>query len=100
MVFFAFAANHTNLENAGRDRQKRTMQNGVFQPSLTALACAAIASFAHPAWGQGQKAAKSDASPPPAQVRLLLVAPSPSVEWTYRIDNAGDKPVRIPADVR
>jgi hypothetical protein len=35
---------------------------------------------------------------PPA--RLWIIAPSVVTPWTLRIDNEGDKPMRIPADVR
>lgn len=38
--------------------------------------------------------------PPPAPARLWISAPSATGPWTLRIDNEGDKPVRIPADVR
>ena len=37
--------------------------------------------------------------PDPA-VRLWMVAAAPQGPWTMRIDNEGDKPLRIPADVR
>ncbi|WP_437309180.1 hypothetical protein [Sorangium sp. So ce388] len=38
--------------------------------------------------------------PPPAPARVWLIAPSPQGPWTLRIDNAGERPMRIPADVR
>lgn len=37
---------------------------------------------------------------PPPDVRLWVVAPSPTSQWILRIDNDGARPVRIPADVR
>lgn len=37
---------------------------------------------------------------PPAPARLWLIAPSPHGPWTLRIDNEGERPMRIPADVR
>jgi hypothetical protein len=36
----------------------------------------------------------------PIDARLWLIAPSPATEWTVRIDNKGDAPLRVPADVR
>ncbi|XYI00607.1 hypothetical protein ACMHYB_12950 [Sorangium sp. So ce1128] len=45
---------------------------------------------------------KAPAPPPlpPAPARVWLIAPSPHGPWTLRIDNAGERPMRIPADVR
>ncbi|WP_438028098.1 hypothetical protein [Sorangium sp. So ce233] len=37
---------------------------------------------------------------PPAPARVWLIAPSPLGPWTLRIDNEGERPMRIPADVR
>ncbi|WP_437691369.1 hypothetical protein [Sorangium sp. So ce176] len=37
---------------------------------------------------------------PPAPARVWLIAPSPQGPWTLRIDNEGERPMRIPADVR
>lgn len=37
---------------------------------------------------------------PPPPVSIRVVAPSPDPAWTLRIDNEGDEPVRIAADVR
>lgn len=52
----------------------------------------------------GAKAPKKGALPDllgvPAPVRLVVVAPSAGGAWTVRVDNEGDKAVRIPADVR
>lgn len=47
-------------------------------------------------------AAKKPAEPelPPAPARLWVIAPSPKEPWTLRIDNVGDTPIRVPADVR
>ncbi|MEZ4308763.1 MAG: hypothetical protein R3F14_12050 [Polyangiaceae bacterium] len=41
--------------------------------------------------------------PPPAPdtpARLWLIAPGPNELWTMRIDNEGEKAIRIPADIR
>ena len=48
------------------------------------------------------KAAKPATPPalPPAAARLWIVAPAAEGTWTFRIDNEGEKPIRIPADVR
>ncbi|WP_437977286.1 hypothetical protein WMF11_09980 [Sorangium sp. So ce295] len=45
---------------------------------------------------------KAPESPPlpPSPARLWLIAPSPHGPWTLRIDNEGERPMRIPADVR
>ncbi|WP_437726602.1 hypothetical protein [Sorangium sp. So ce861] len=37
---------------------------------------------------------------PPAPARVWLIAPSPEGPWTLRIDNEGERPMRVPADVR
>ncbi|WP_437280792.1 hypothetical protein WME90_09630 [Sorangium sp. So ce375] len=37
---------------------------------------------------------------PPSPARLWLIAPSPHGPWMLRIDNEGERPMRIPADVR
>jgi len=37
---------------------------------------------------------------PPAPLSIRVIAPSPDPPWTLRIDNEGDRPVRIPADIR
>ncbi|MEP7122529.1 MAG: hypothetical protein ABJE95_16525 [Byssovorax sp.] len=37
---------------------------------------------------------------PPPPVRAWMVASVPQGPWTLRIDNEGDKPLRVPADVR
>lgn len=49
-----------------------------------------------------QKKTKQPEPPPlpPAPARVWLIAPSPRGPWTLRIDNEGDRPMRIPADVR
>ncbi|WP_437959093.1 hypothetical protein WME76_05250 [Sorangium sp. So ce119] len=45
---------------------------------------------------------KAPEPPPlaPAPARVWLIAPSPQGPWTLRIDNQGERPMRIPADVR
>ncbi|MBW2527756.1 MAG: hypothetical protein JRI23_26480 [Deltaproteobacteria bacterium] len=44
------------------------------------------------------KPAEPDLEPTPA--RLWVVAPSAKGAWLLRIDNEGDQPIRVPADVR
>ncbi|WP_437736015.1 hypothetical protein [Sorangium sp. So ce1335] len=44
--------------------------------------------------------AKKAPEPPPAPARVWLIAPTPLGPWTLRIDNEGERPMRIPADVR
>ncbi|WP_437816945.1 hypothetical protein [Sorangium sp. So ce1078] len=49
----------------------------------------------------GAKKKASEPPPlPPAPARVWLIAPSPRGPWTLRIDNEGERPMRIPADVR
>lgn len=43
-------------------------------------------------------AAAAPPAPPPVSIRV--VAPSPDPAWTLRIDNEGEEPIRIAADVR
>jgi hypothetical protein len=43
--------------------------------------------------------AATEPLPDPA-VRMWMVATTPQGPWTMRLDNEGDRPVRIPADVR
>lgn len=61
---------------------------------------------AAPAKPAAAKPASAAAKPPAAEplpapaVRLWMTASAPHGPWTMRIDNEGDKPLRIPADVR
>ena len=61
---------------------------------------------AAPAKPAAAKPAPAAAKPPAAEplpapaVRLWMTASAPHGPWTMRIDNEGDKPLRIPADVR
>ena len=55
------------------------------------------AARAEPPAGKGDAAAQAL---PPAPVRTWLVTPTRNGPWTIRVDNTGDHPVRIPADVR
>ncbi|WP_437679597.1 hypothetical protein [Sorangium sp. So ce131] len=50
----------------------------------------------------GAKKAKAPEPPPlpPAPARVWIIAPSPLGPWTLRIDNEGQRPMRIPADIR
>ncbi|WP_433934848.1 hypothetical protein AB3662_09565 [Sorangium cellulosum] len=54
--------------------------------------------------GASRAGAKQKAPEPPplapAPARVWLIAPSPQGPWTLRIDNEGERPMRIPADVR
>jgi hypothetical protein len=52
-----------------------------------------------PAKPAAPKADAAEPLPEPA-VRLWMVATAPQGPWTMRLDNEGEKPVRIPADVR
>ena len=38
--------------------------------------------------------------PPDTPARLWIIAPGPKETWTMRIDNEGDRAIRVPADVR
>ncbi len=48
---------------------------------------------------KGEKAPQAEPLPEPA-ARLWMIAPSPRGPWTVRLDNEGETPLRIPADVR
>jgi hypothetical protein len=48
-----------------------------------------------------KQAGKDKPAPlPPAPARLWLIAPGPTGPWTLRLDNEGDRPMRIAADAR
>ncbi|KYF91149.1 hypothetical protein BE20_15575 [Sorangium cellulosum] len=68
-------------------------------PPGGAKAAASKTSAAAPRAGAKKKATEPP-PPPPAPARVWLVAPSPKGPWTLRIDNGGERPMRIPADVR
>lgn len=58
---------------------------------------------ATPAWkAPSSRLPKLPPPPPPPDTpaRLWIIAPGPREPWTMRIDNEGDKAIRIPADVR
>jgi hypothetical protein len=68
--------------------------------ALTQAAPAQAAS-AKPASAKPAAAKPPAAEPlPDPAVRLWMTASAPHGPWTMRIDNEGDKPLRIPADVR
>ncbi|WP_437572624.1 hypothetical protein [Sorangium sp. So ce542] len=67
-------------------------------PPGEARAAAPKASAAAPRAGAKKKA--PEPPPLPAPARVWLVAPSPRGPWTLRIDNEGERPMRVPADVR
>ena len=66
----------------------------------------AVAPAVAPPKAAAAKPTAAPASTPAAEplpnpaVRLWMVASAPQGPWTMRIDNEGDKPLRIPADVR
>jgi hypothetical protein len=57
---------------------------------------------ATPAWKAPSKLPKLPPPPPPPDtpVRLWIIAPGPQEAWTMRIDNEGEKAIRVPADIR
>jgi hypothetical protein len=67
-------------------------------PAVAAPQAAAAKPAAKPAPAPASVPA-AEPLPGPA-VRLWMVASAPQGPWTMRIDNEGDKPLRIPADVR
>ncbi|WP_437289763.1 hypothetical protein [Sorangium sp. So ce406] len=74
-------------------------KTGAASPSGGASVAAPKPSAAASRAGAKKKAAET---PPlaPAPARVWLIAPSPQGPWTLRIDNQGERPMRIPADVR
>ena len=54
---------------------------------------------AAPGKGAAPKPPEAEPLPDPA-VRVWMVAAATQGPWTFRVDNEGDKPLRIPADVR
>lgn len=66
--------------------------------ALTLLAAAFGVALPVAAYAQ----AKAPPPPPlePAAARLWIVAPAPNGQWMLRLDNEGQRPIRIPADVR
>ncbi|WP_437591957.1 hypothetical protein [Sorangium sp. So ce1000] len=83
---------------------------GAAPPPAGSTVAAPKASVAAPKASAGAPKASAKASAktkapeapplPPAPARLWLIAPSPHEPWTLRIDNEGERPMRIPADVR
>ncbi|XXX79785.1 hypothetical protein WMF30_13530 [Sorangium sp. So ce134] len=73
---------------------------GAAAPSGGAGAVAPRASASAPKAGGAKKKAPEPPPLPPAPARVWLIAPSPQGPWTLRIDNEGERPMRIPADVR
>jgi hypothetical protein len=53
-----------------------------------------------PKFGPAKAKASAPEPLPAPEVRLWVVAPSPTGPWAFRIDNEGSRPVRVPADVR
>lgn len=62
------------------------------------LGCAAVV-LGHAGASAAQPPAKA-APLPPAPVSIRVIAPSPDPPWTIEVQNEGDRPIRIPADVR
>ncbi|MDC0683325.1 hypothetical protein [Sorangium atrum] len=72
---------------------------GATPPPAASKVAAPKASVGAPKTSAKKKA--PEAPPlPPAPARLWLIAPSPHGPWTLRIDNEGERPMRVPADVR
>jgi hypothetical protein len=69
-------------------------------PPADAPQPSAPSTAAGPKGGPGKAKAPEPDAPPAAEVRLWVVAPTPSGPWAFRIDNEGPRPIRIPADVR
>jgi hypothetical protein len=57
-----------------------------------------VLAFPLPAYAQPKAPPPPPLEPVPA--RLWIVAPAPNGSWTFRLDNEGSLPIRIPADVR
>ncbi|WP_438035547.1 hypothetical protein [Sorangium sp. So ce204] len=72
---------------------------GAAPPPGGSKVAAPKASVGAPKASAKKKAPESPPLPPPP-ARLWLIAPSPHGPWTLRIDNEGERPMRIPADVR
>ncbi|WP_438019072.1 hypothetical protein WMF18_08400 [Sorangium sp. So ce315] len=72
--------------------------------SAAASPAGAGVAAAAPSAPKGKAGAKKKAPEPPplppAPARVWLIAPTPQGPWTLRIDNEGERPMRIPADVR
>lgn len=67
---------------------------------VTAPAAPVVAPKSTSGW---KAPAKKPPPPPPlpdTPARLWIIAPGPREAWTMRIDNEGERPIRIPADVR
>ncbi|WP_437652169.1 hypothetical protein [Sorangium sp. So ce1182] len=86
-------------EKAGSAASAEKPKAGAASPPAGTSVAAPRASAAAPKAGAKKK---PPAPPPlpPAPARVWLIAPSPHGPWTLRIDNAGERPMRIPADVR
>ncbi|WP_437870069.1 hypothetical protein [Sorangium sp. So ce363] len=72
---------------------------GAAPPPAGSKVAAPKASVGAPKTNAKKKAPESPPLPP-SPARLWLIAPSPHGPWTLRIDNEGERPMRIPADVR
>lgn len=72
----------------------------VTAPPVTAPPAPVVAPKSTSGW---KAPAKKPPPPPPlpdTPARLWIIAPGPREAWTMRIDNEGERPIRIPADVR
>lgn len=80
----------------------RAVVNAMQPPSLvrTLVAIALSASAAVATVSEASAQAKPKPVLPPPPLSIQVVAPSPDPPWTLRIDNEGERPVRIPADIR
>jgi hypothetical protein len=69
-------------------------------PFVRMLAAGALAAALGTAANDVAAQAKPGPVLPPPPLSVQVIAPSPDPPWTLRIDNEGDRPVRIPADIR
>ncbi|MGK3965593.1 hypothetical protein WMF38_15635 [Sorangium sp. So ce118] len=89
------------VEKPGSAAAAEKPKAGAASPPAGATVAAPGASAAAPkASAKNKKKPPAPPPLPPAPARVWLIAPSPHGPWTLRIDNAGERPMRIPADVR
>jgi hypothetical protein len=74
-----------------RRNMQRSLAHLVMMIGVLAAASAPMSAQAHE---------KGDEAKPPPEVRMQIIAPSAKGPWLLRIDNEGDRAVRIAADVR
>ncbi|WP_437783235.1 hypothetical protein [Sorangium sp. So ce1097] len=91
--------------NSAAAAPAKALKAGAASPNSAAAApagagVAAAAPSAPRAKAGAKKKAPEPPPLPPAPARVWLIAPTPQGPWTLRIDNEGERPMRIPADVR